>query len=234
MALRRAAARSGEWAQHFSNASCSKLRMEGITVDQYKRAQEMWSTYNCENMEDFHNVYIKLDVVLLADCMENIRQVGIQEYGIDLAHCWTLAGYTVYRCCLKMTNLELQLKTDPNIYLMFENAIIGGVSTISNQYSKANNKYLSDYGLSQPNSYIMSWDVANLYGYCVSFKLSCGNFRFIDEPDKFDFQTVDLNGEKGYLLEVDLTYPPELHDVHPDFPLAPEHITITPQMLYVS
>ena len=46
--------------------------MEGITADEYKRAQEMWSTYKCENMQDFHNVYVKLDVVLWADCMEKI------------------------------------------------------------------------------------------------------------------------------------------------------------------
>ena len=45
-------------------------------------------------MEDCHNVYIKLNVVLLADCMENFCRVGIQEYGIDPEHCWTLAGYT--------------------------------------------------------------------------------------------------------------------------------------------
>jgi len=90
-------------------------------------------------VEDFHNVYVKLDVVLLADCMENFPQVGIQEYGIDLAHCWRLAGYT-WQCCLKMTNLELQLIADPNIYLMFENVIRGGVSTVRNRHSKANNK----------------------------------------------------------------------------------------------
>ena len=82
-------------------------------------------------------VYIKLwkygrfsqCVVLSADCMENFQRVGIQEYGIDPAHCWTLARYT-WQCCLKMTNLEYQLITDPNIYLMFENAIRGGVLSL--------------------------------------------------------------------------------------------------------
>jgi len=63
----------------------------------------------------------------------------------------------------------------------------------------------------------------------MSFKLPC-NFRFIDETDKFDFQTVDLDGEKGF-LEVNLSYPPELHEAHSDWPLAPEHITVTPQIL---
>jgi len=55
----------------------------------------------------------------------------------------------------------------------------------------------------------MSWDIVNLYGYCMSFRLPCDNIWFIDEPDKFDFHTVDLDGEKGFLLEVDLSYPPE-------------------------
>ena len=76
---------------------------------------------------------------------------------------------------------------------MFENAIRGGVSTVSNRYSKANNKYMTTIHHSRIPT---SWDVENLYGYCMSFKLPCGNFRFIDEPDEFDFQTVDLDGEK--------------------------------------
>jgi len=145
----------------------------------------MWSTYKCENMEDFYNIYVKLDVVLLADCMENFHRVSTQEYGIDPAHCWTLAGYTS-QCCLKMTTLELQLITDLNIYLMFKNAIRGGVSTVSNRCSKANNIF--DYDPLQPISYIKSWDVVNLYGYCMSFQLPCSNFRFIDKPDKLIFR----------------------------------------------
>ena len=205
----------------------SKLKMEGISKEEYERAMRMWSTYGCKNMQDYHDLYLKLDVTLLADVVANFRRVGIEEYRIDPAHCWTLAGYT-WECCLKMTKLELELITDPNVFLMFENAIRGGVSTISNRYSKANNKYLSDFDSSQPSSFIISMDVVNLYGYCMGFKLPCGNFRFVDEPYKFDFRTVDLEGEKGYLLEVDLTYPPELHDVHSDLPLAPEHITVTP------
>jgi len=87
--------------------------------------------------------------------------MGMQEYEIDPAHCWTLDRYR-WQCCLKMTNLELQLITDPNVYLMFENAIRDGVSTVSNRYSKANSKHWSDYDSTQPSSYVMSLDVVNL------------------------------------------------------------------------
>jgi len=100
------------------SAFCSKLKMEGITKDEYKTAQEMWDTHKCEQYGRLSQCLHQAQCRLLADCMDNFPRVGIQEYGIDPAHCWTLAGYT-WQCCLKMTNLELQLITDPNIYLMF-------------------------------------------------------------------------------------------------------------------
>ena len=208
----------------------SKLKFEGITEKQYARAQQMWKRYNCKTLEDYHNLYLKLDVTLLADVMQNFRRMGLREYRLDPAHCWTLAGYT-WHCCLRMTNMQLELITDPNIFLMFENSIRGGVSTVSNRYAKANHKYLDDFDPSLPSTYIVGYDVVNLYGYAILNKLPCSNFRFVEEPEQFDFQAVDVEGDTGYLLEVDLTYPCKLHNLHSDFPLAPEHMKVTPQML---
>jgi len=208
----------------------SQLKMEGISEEQYERAQLMWNRYGCQNMQHYHDLYLTLDVKLLADVMENFRRVGLQEYGLNPAQCWTLAGYT-WQCCLKMTKMQLQLITDPNIFLFFENAIRGGVSTVSNRYAKANNKYLNKFDSSQPSSYILSYDVVNLYGYCMLSKLPCGKFRFLDEPEKFDYRSVQVDGDTGYLLEVDFVYPTELHDVHSDLPLAPQHMKVTPEML---
>jgi len=62
-------------------------------------------------------------------------------------------------------------------------------------------------------------------------KLPYGNFRFLDDPENFDFQTIRYDDNTGYILEVDLQYPMELHDTHSDLPLAPAHLKVTLDML---
>jgi len=104
---------------------------------------------------------------------------------------------------------------------------------VSNRLATANNKYLKKkpYDPSKPTSFIISWDVINLYGYCMHSKLPCGNFRFLEDPENFDFRSVQYDDDMGYILEVDLQYPVELHDSHSDLPLAPEYLKVTPDML---
>ena len=216
----------------------SKLKMAGITDEEYEHAQQMWTRYNCRTMEDYTTLYVKLDTVLLADVFEQFRRLAFKQYELDPAHCWTLAGYT-WEAALKFTGVELELITDPDIYLMVESAIRGGISTVSNRLATANNVYLENennkkkklFDPSKPTSFIMSWDVINLYGYCMLSKLPCGNFRFLEDPENFDFRTVQHDDDTGYILEVDLHYPFEFHDSHSDLPLAPEHLKVTPDML---
>ena len=84
----------------------SNLKFKGISDEDYRCAQEMWKRYGCETMQDFHNIYLKLDVTLLADVVMNIRTIAIDQYKLDPFHSWTLAGFT-WQCCLKMTKVEL-------------------------------------------------------------------------------------------------------------------------------
>jgi len=116
---------------------------------------------------------------------------------------------------------------------MVESATRGGTSTVSNRLATANNKYLGNklYDSSKPTSYIMSWDVINLYRYGMLSKLPCGNFRFLEDAGNFDFQAIPHDGDTGYILEVDLQYPYVLHDDHSDLPLASEHLKVTADML---
>ena len=100
----------------------SKLKMDGITDDEYDHAQQMWNRHDCKTMEDYTSLYVKLDTVLLADVFEQFRRLAFDQYGLDPAHCWTLAGYT-WEAALKFTGMKLELITDPNIYLMVESAI---------------------------------------------------------------------------------------------------------------
>lgn len=72
--------------------------------------------------------------------------------------------------------------------------------------------------------------VNNLYGNEMIKPLPYNQFHFLDNPEVFNFMAVDLRGEDGYILEVDLLYPDNLYDDHNDFPLAAETIQITQDM----
>ena len=109
----------------------------------------------------------------------------------------------------------------------------GGVSYIANRYGKANNKYMKEYNEKAPSKYIMYLDANNLYGWAMSQYLPTGNFRWMTDKE---IKTVNLgkykaDGKKGLILEVDLEYPQELHDLHNDNPVCPEKVKVSNDML---
>jgi len=89
------------------------------------------------------------------------------------------------------------------------------------------------YDPSKPNSWITYLDATNLYGTAMSEPLPEGNFRFLsqDEISDFDLMNVPTHGDTGYRVECDLKYPEKLHELHSDYPMAPEHLTVSPDML---
>ena len=131
---------------------------------------------------------------------------------------------------LNMTKVELELIRDPDMYIFFEKCMRGGVSYISNRYSKANNKYLKCYHSKQESKHIICLDANNLYGYAMSKFLLTSGFKWID-PKEFELNKCTSNSLKGCVLEVDLEYPKELRELHNDYPLAPDKIEIKGEML---
>ena len=79
----------------------------------------------------------------------------------------------------------------------------------------------------------MYLDANNLYGWAMSQPLPTGEFDWLNEEEitNLDIMQIADNSEEGYILEVDLKYPKELHDLHNDYPLAPEKMKICPEML---
>ena len=102
---------------------------------------------------------------------------------------------------------------------------------ITHRHTGANNKHLKYYDPEKPTSYIIYHDTNNLYGWAMLQPLPVGDFECKTEFEGFDVNEVADNAEIGYILEVDLEYPEELHDLHNDYALAPEKIEITPEML---
>ena len=71
----------------------------------------------------------------------------------------------------------------------------------------------------------------NVYGWAMSDYLPYGGFKWLKNVDNFDVNSVSEKSPIGYILEVDLEYPDELHVLHNDYPLAPEKLAIPYDML---
>ena len=70
-----------------------------------------------------------------------------------------------------------------------------------------------------------------LYGWAKSRYLPYGGFKWLKNVDRFDVNSISKKNPVGYILEVDLKYPDELHVLHNDYPLAPEKLAIPYDML---
>ena len=130
-----------------------------------------------------------------------------------------------------MTDIELEKISDIDKHLFIEKGLRGGISYISKRYSKANNKYLNDYDPKKPSPFITYPDMNNLYGWAMSEYFPYDRFKWLKNIDKFDITSISDKSPIGYILEVDLEYPDELHELHNDFPLAPEKLAVSNDML---
>ena len=122
----------------------SKLAGEDISDHDYNHAENVWKKFKCKTIGDYHDLYLKSDVLILADVFENFRKTCKKYYNLDPAHYFSCPGFA-WDAMLMMTGINLELLTDIDMYQMVENGLRGGVSYIANRYSKPNNKYLSDY-----------------------------------------------------------------------------------------
>ena len=200
----------------------SKLNDEHITDEEYAHAQTVWETFECKTLGDYHDLYVKTDVAPLTDVFENFRNLCQEQYGLDPAHYYTSPGLS-WDALLKKTGVELELFTDLEMYLFVERGMRGGISMVSKRYAKVNNPLLQDYDPSRPNKYIMYLDANNLYGWAMSKPLPKRDFKWKRVmPTEEDIIKKKENAKNGWILDVDLEHPKELHEEHNSFPLAPE------------
>src|SRR6266550_465384 len=204
----------------------SSLTQSHISEEDYKRALHVWDVFECKTMRDYLELYQISDVYLLADIMLQFRNVSLRDYKLDPCCFFSLPSLS-WSAALRYTRVELEQIVDPDMHLMIENMVRGGVSMISQRYA------LADHTKGDESQYIMYWDATNLYGNSLSDVLPVRDFRWVPEkqvewmynrfqsPEHLDYTFPDA-GSTGYFLEVDLDYPPQIHDLHSDLPLAPE------------
>ena len=200
----------------------SSLSDESISKKDYQHAQEVWKTFNCENLGDYHDLYLKTDVTLLADVFQTFLRTCMNAYKLDPLNYYTAPGLS-WDALLKYTAIELELLTDYDQHLFIEKGMRGGISMASKRHAKANNPGVPGYDPSEEHNHIMYYDANNLYGWAMSQPLPYSGFKWVDKPP--------TEPGKGCILEVDLEYPAELHESHNDYPLAPERLKVKKEWL---
>ena len=97
----------------------SELNNEHITDEDHAHAQKVWKVFKIKNLSEYHDLYVQSDALLLADVFENFRDKCIEKYELDPADFLSTPGLT-WPACLKNTGVELELLTDPDMLLTFE------------------------------------------------------------------------------------------------------------------
>ena len=113
---------------------------------------------------------------------------------------------------LKLTKIELELISDPDMYLFLMDAIRGGISVCNKKHVIADNKYINE--TTKNNKYLMYLDANNLYGVSMIQSLPYKNFKWSDN--------LTLNKIQTGIYEVDIEIPTNLHNKFKDYPLCPE------------
>lgn len=203
------------------------LRQERVSTEDYRRAQEVWNVFNCHTLGEYYELYLKCDVLLLADVFETYRDLCLETYKLDPAQYFTAPGLS-WDAMLKFTKVKLDLLTDVDMLHFFKKGIRGGFSAAVRREARANNTFCPNYDPKKPTSFIMYLDMCNMYGASMKMSLPRGDFRWLSdrELETISDQIQDLseNSPTGYVFEVDLEYPESLHREHNDFPFCPENM----------
>ena len=156
-----------------------------ISYEQYIHLENVWKEFNFNTFEDFHDHYLKKDVLLLVDSFEKFISTCLKYYNLDPCHYFSAPGLS-WDAMLKMTGAELEKISDPDKYMFLEQGMRGGVCYINKRYSRANNEYCQDYDKGKPEKCIFCLDMNNLFGHAMSQYLPYANFEWFKNIDKIE------------------------------------------------
>ena len=147
-----------------------------ISLKDCLTCEKIWDKFDINDMGDYHDHYLKKDVLLLTDVFEKFIDACLEFYGLDHCDYFSSPGLS-WDAMLKMTGVKLEKISDIDKYLFIEKGLRGGVSYISERYAKANNKYINDYDSKKPSKLTTYLDINNLYGCGLSEYLPYGEFK---------------------------------------------------------
>ena len=132
-----------------------------ISDEDYLTYKRIWDEFNTKNMGDYHDHYLKKDVLLLVDVFQKFIDTWLKFYRLDPCDYFSSPELS-WDVKLKMTGVRLKKIVDIDMYLFIKKFLRGGISFIAKRYAKANNKYMKDYDPKKPSKFITYLDMNNL------------------------------------------------------------------------
>ena len=200
----------------------NSLTGEHMNEETFQICHKIWKIFECRTLWDFVEVYLKFDVVLLSDIFESYRMLSMKHYGLDPVHFFSGPGLS-YSAALKMLKYPIHLLYDRTQLDFILNSIKGGLSSCGELlYAKANNRYCPDYDPKVPSTFLAYLDLNNSYAKSLSERLPYKEFRWLSRKDieKFNVLHIGRNSKTGYFCDVQLHYPPKLHNRDNGLPLV--------------
>ena len=157
--------------------------------------EKIWDKFNVKNMGDYHDHYLKNDVLLLADVFEKFLDTCLKYYELDPCHYFSAPGLS-WDALLKMTDVKLEKISDIDQYLFIEKGTRGGISYIAKRYAKANNKYMNDYDPNKHSTFITYLGKNNLYGWSMSKYLPYGESKWVKNVDELDITSINEKSDE--------------------------------------
>jgi len=206
------------------------LTKSDIKDEDYKHAQKVYKIMNCQNFGDYHDIYLKCDVLLLADIFENFRNISSLYYNLDPCNyistpslSWDAMILNCDKAYKKVgKHFSLGLIYDDETREFIEQSKRGGIVNVGTmRHAIANNKYMKNYDKTKLSSFIAYLDANNLYGLAMSSFLpyEITGFKKCISLDKI--LKTKTNSKIGYFVECDIHVPRKLHDKFKDYPLCP-------------
>ena len=121
--------------------------------------QYVWN----DTMGDYRDLYLKADVLLLADVFEKFISTCLEYYRLDPCHYFSSPGLS-WNAMFKMTKIKLEFISDIYMYLFIEKGMRIGISYIAKRYSTVNNRYMQSCDHEEPSIYNIYLDENNLFG----------------------------------------------------------------------
>ena len=178
----------------------SKLKNKCPDDEELQRTKEIIEIFDIKSGEELTKLYLKSDVILIAD-VEKIIKRSIEEDGINPLYCVSLPGYT-WQCWMKYTDIKLRTLQDKDLILTIENNIRCGKSSVmGDRYVK-----------SDENKKMLYIDANNLYGWAMSEYLPYDEIKFDRNVKLEDILNTPNDSDIGYFIEVDLKYPDKIKE----------------------